>query len=178
MLISFDKYTLKKQLLVSLAVVIVYVFFGQVAEFLKFEIVHSIPVFYPAGIGFAAAILFGRRILPAVALGAFFTTVITPNYNIDSFFVLMGAAFISASGSFLQALAGISLLKIIKSEQDFLKDVRSTFSFIVVALLMSVVGCSIGATGFWGAGVPLSSPYLTVMFKWWIGDVIGILIGS
>ena len=165
MIVNFDGFNFRKQLVIWLAVALAYIISAELSHLLKFMKVHSIPVFYPAGVAFAAVLLFGRKVLPAVAFGAFVAAILALNYRVDSLVVLFSNAFISASGIFLQVLVGISLLKYLKGEPNFLRNMRSTFIFIVVALVMSVVGSAIGIIGRWGTGLVEAYPYLTTMFK-------------
>ena len=96
------------------------------------------PVWAPTGIALAALVLYGPRLWPAVALGAFVA-------NATSGLDLLDAAFISV-GNTLEAVVG-SLLLLRVGFRPAMDRVRDVFSLIVYgALLSTTIAATNGVT--------------------------------
>ena len=102
------------------------------------------PVWAPTGIALAALVLYGPRLWPAVALGAFVA-------NATSGLDLLDAAFISV-GNTLEAVVG-SLLLLRVGFRPAIDRVRDVFSLIVYgALLSTTIAATNGVTVLWISG--------------------------
>jgi signal transduction histidine kinase len=125
-------------------------------------------VWPPTGIALAALILFGVRLWPAIALGAFFANVATgaPWYS----------ALCIASGNTLEAISAVYLLRRAGFQSSF-DRVQDAFKFVVLAGVCStLVSAVIGVVALWAWG-RISGPEITVTFKaWWLGDMVGSLV--
>jgi PAS domain S-box-containing protein len=125
------------------------------------------PVWAPTGIALAALVLYGPRLWPAVALGAFVA-------NATSGPDLLDAAFISV-GNTLEAVVG-SLLLLRVGFRPAMDRVRDVFSLIVYgALLSTAIAATNGVTVLWISG-DLERSYGSEWLLWWIGDAMGALI--
>jgi diguanylate cyclase (GGDEF)-like protein len=137
------------------------------------------PIWPSAGIALAALILFDKKILPGLFLGALFAQTFCFFDNsssgglINSFFI---GGLISI-GSCLQALLGAWLIKRYVEEHDLLcKDSQIIRFLLLGGPVACLVAASIGTATLsytyalsWSDGV---SNWLT----WWLGDTIGVLI--
>jgi PAS domain S-box-containing protein len=125
------------------------------------------PVWAPTGIALAALVLYGPRLWPAVALGAFVA-------NATSGLDLLDAAFISV-GNTLEAVVGSLLLRRVGFRPE-LDRVRDVFSLIVYgALASTAIAATNGVTVLWLSG-ELERSYSSEWLLWWIGDAMGNLI--
>jgi PAS domain S-box-containing protein len=125
------------------------------------------PVWAPTGIALAALVLYGPRLWPAVALGAFVA-------NATSGLDLLDAAFISV-GNTLEAVVG-SLLLLRVGFRPAMDRVRDVFSLIVYgALISTTIAATNGVTVLWISG-DLERSYGSEWLLWWIGDAMGNLI--
>jgi diguanylate cyclase (GGDEF)-like protein/PAS domain S-box-containing protein len=125
------------------------------------------PVWPPTGIAVAAMVVFGRKMWPAVALGAFLVNApIGPS--------LLTAAGISV-GNAVAPLICVTLLRWagFRAELDRLRDA-------VALVVFGVLGMAISATWgtamllLWGT-IPLGRFWPT-WSVWWAGDAMGVLI--
>ena len=125
------------------------------------------PVWAPTGIALAALVLYGPRLWPAVALGAFVA-------NATSGIELLDAAFISV-GNTLEAVVGCLLLLRV-GFRPAMDRVRDVFSLIVYgALVSTAIAATNGVTVLWISG-DLERSYGSEWLLWWIGDGMGNLI--
>jgi PAS domain S-box-containing protein len=137
---------------------------------IELSVAHGLitPVWAPTGIALAALVLYGPRLWPAVALGAFAANVTSGADPFD-------AAFISV-GNTLEAVVGSALLL----RADFrpaIDRVRDVFSLIVYgALVSTAIAATNGVTTLWISGEIDASDYGSEWLLWWIGDGMGNLI--
>ena len=136
---------------------------------IELEVAHGLitPVWAPTGIALAALVLYGPRLWPAVALGAFVANLTSGADPFD-------AAFISV-GNTLEAVVG-SLLLLRVDFRPAIDRVRDVFSLIVFgALLSTLIAATNGVTTLWVSGA-LDDSYGSAWLLWWIGDAMGDLI--
>ncbi len=121
----------------------------------------------PAGIALAAVVLFGPRMWPAIALGAFLA-----NATSDASIPVAAAI---ATGNTLEAVAGGYLLRRV----DFrpaLARVRDVFALVfLAAAAATTIAATNGVTTLWLAD-DLSHSYGSSWLLWWIGDAMGVLV--
>ena len=127
------------------------------------------PVWPPTGIAIAALLIFGRRLWPAVLIGALaanlWTEVSTP--------VAVGIAI----GNTLEALAASYLLQYKISLDDFLSSIKSVLKFVLFAVLISpMVSATIGTLSLFLGGEAQWSELGRLWVTWWLGDGFGALI--
>jgi len=125
------------------------------------------PVWAPTGIALAALVLYGPRLWPAVALGAFVA-------NATSGIAPFDAAFV-AVGNTLEAVVG-SMLLLYVGFRPAIDRVRDVFSLIVYgALISTLIAATNGVTVLWISG-ELDRSFGSEWLLWWIGDAMGALI--
>jgi PAS domain S-box-containing protein len=126
------------------------------------------PVWAPTGLALAALVLYGRRLWPAVALGAFVA-------NATSGASVPEAAFISV-GNTLEAVVGATLLARV-GFHPALDRVRDVFALIGLAAAVSpVIAATNGVTTLVVSGDVEASEYGSAWLLWWIGDAMGNVI--
>lgn len=128
-------------------------------------------VYPPAGLAFAACLIWGgRRVTLGIVLGSF-----ASNATVGGHWHPDLLAFVIAAGSSLQALLGAMVLRRFDTQAEFGHG-RTLGKFVLVAastcLLAATVGnIALAASGLihWGQ-LPLS------FVSWWLGDTLGVLI--
>jgi PAS domain S-box-containing protein len=146
------------------------VYVGAAKLGIELSVAHGVitPVWAPTGIALAALVLFGRRLWPAVALGAFIA-------NATSGAALPDATVISV-GNTLEAVVGAALLARV-GFRPTLDRVRDVLALIVLgAIVSTTVSATNGVTALWISGDVSSSSYGSEWLLWWIGDSMGDLI--
>lgn len=137
---------------------------------LSFAFVHSSvsPVWPPAGIALAAIMLWGTRVWPGIALGAFLANVLLTPVSA----VVAGGI---ALGNTLEAVAGGYLLQRIHAHYPF-DRAEQFFKFVLVAAGSCTIGATIGVIVLYLGGYATPTAYRTMWSTWWLGDTIGMLL--
>ncbi|MCB1957385.1 MAG: EAL domain-containing protein [Rhodocyclaceae bacterium] len=134
---------------------------------------YSLPIFPPAGLALAAALVFGRRVLPGVALGSAFVQVLVAGEAGPSAVALL----IGPAAAVCEALAGTYLMRRrigYPTSLDAPVDIVQMLT--VVAPVGGLVGASIAVPLLTGAGILPSRDIAMFWLVWWLGDTLGIII--
>lgn len=126
-------------------------------------------VWAPSGIALAALLVWGYRMVFGVALGAFLANAWTG-------IPLLAAAGIATGNALAALLAAFLLLRLahFRGALDRRRDVLALM--VLAAMLGTLLSASVGvATLALGGLVPLGD-YATVGLKWWLGDMMGVLV--
>ena len=121
----------------------------------------------PSGIALAALLLFGMRLWPGVALGAFLV-------NITGGIAPLEAAGI-AVGNTLEAVVATWLLTSFAGFRVSLERRRDVFGLVLAAIVAAPVSATIGVSVLALSTGP-GFPYGTTWLAWASGDAIGILL--
>jgi signal transduction histidine kinase len=126
-------------------------------------------VWAPTGIALACLLLYGPRLWPAIALGAFLVNATTPG-------VPVLAALGMAIGNTLEALLGVYLLYRFgfKNAMDRLRDVLLLMA--LAAGVSTLVSATLGTASLRLGGVIDNSEIANAWRVWWFGDLMGDLI--
>ena len=123
----------------------------------------------PSGIALAALLLYGWRMAFAVALGAFLANAGTG--------VPMVAAGSIAAGNTLEALVGAWLLARFPGFDVGLRTRRDVLALIVLAAFFAtMISAFVGVATLAGIGTVPPQDYATAWVKWWLGDMMGMLV--
>ena len=126
-------------------------------------------VWAPSGIALAALLVLGWRMAYAVAFGAFLA-------NVGTGIPLLGACSIAA-GNTLEAVVGAGLLLRFPGFDIGLRTRRDVFVLILLAAILSTtLSASVGVATLAGSGAVATQDYATVWLKWWLGDMMGVLV--
>lgn len=123
----------------------------------------------PTGIALAAVVLWGYRVWPGVALGAFLANSWTgvPLYTV------LGIT----AGNTLESLAGAYLLREFADFRPSLERVRDVIALVVLGGVAStVVSASVGVTSVLLGGEIAADEFGSVWRTWWLGDMGGDLV--
>jgi signal transduction histidine kinase len=126
-------------------------------------------VWPPTGISLAALLIYGRRLWPGVALGAFLANLTVG----EPFWVAMGIGM----GNTLEAFCGAFLLQRVVGFENSLERVRDVIGLILLAAIFSTaISATIGTTSAWWGGVVPTASYGNAWWTWWLGDMMGDLV--
>jgi integral membrane sensor domain MASE1 len=150
------------------AIAVVYFLAGRLG--LHFARVNaSVTAIWPAaGIAVAALLVVGVRAWPAVAIGAFFTNLVTPT--------AIGPSLAIAAGNTLEYVAAAALtMRFARGRFAFERGADILRFTALAALVAPTVAATIGTATLWAAGL-LKDEARMVWFTWWLGDATGILL--
>jgi signal transduction histidine kinase len=132
-------------------------------------VARQVSIIWPAtGFALALLVLRGRRLWPAILLGAFAANIL----NDTSVIASMGIAV----GNTLEALAGATMLRRVNFQPSMrrLHDVASLF--LLAACLSTILSATIGVMTVCLTGTTSWHDFKSLWSTWWIGDAIGNLV--
>ena len=136
---------------------------------LAFESGSVTAVWPPTGIALAAVVLWGNRMWPGVALGAFLANSWTgvPLYGV------LGITL----GNTLEALVGAFLLRRVAGFEPSLERVRDVLALVAFgAILSTAISATIGVLSLLVSDQIAGDQFGSVWRTWWLGDLGGDLI--
>ncbi|HAX78931.1 MAG TPA: adenylate/guanylate cyclase [Cyanobacteria bacterium UBA11372] len=158
------------QYLAQVAVIsIIYALAGKLAASIPGVNTLGTCVWPPAGIAQAALLLFGWRIWPGIALGAFFYQTIGVNLSVSIGLVV-------SVGASLQALCAFTLLKYFKFRTSLVRLIDVVNLVVFGGIIATQISCTIGTFWLCVAGLVKWSEYWSHRWNWYTGDSLGVLI--
>jgi signal transduction histidine kinase len=150
------------------ALAALYVLAGKLG--LHFAFVHAsvTAVWPPTGIALAAFLLFGPRVWPAVALGAFLVNVTTAGSVATSLGV--------AAGNTLEGLLSAWLVNRFAHGRYAFERAQDIFALVVAVVPGAVVSATMGVVSLALGGYAPWAGFGPIWATWWLGDVTGALI--
>lgn len=126
-------------------------------------------VWAPSGIALAALLVFGRRMAFGIFAAAFLANAWTG--------IAPYAALAIALGNTLEALVAAYLLAHVLRFRNSLDSLRDVLALIgPAALLSTLLSAAIGALTLVLVGTTALADGATVGLKWWLGDMMGVLV--
>ena len=126
-------------------------------------------VWPPSGISLAAVLVFGPRVWPGIALGAFLANATTS--------APMTAAIGIAVGNTLEALCGAWLLHRVVHFNPALHRLKDVLSLTFLAAgLSTMVSATMGVASLCLANVQPWASYVQLWWVWWLGDATSDLV--
>jgi diguanylate cyclase (GGDEF)-like protein/PAS domain S-box-containing protein len=129
---------------------------------------HATTVWPPSGIALAALLLYGPRLLPGVWLGAFAVNLV---WTGD-----LSAAITIGTGNALAAWVGWGLLKRFGFDPSLSRVDDAVKLLVYGAMLDALIAALLGSASAHLLGRLPAVDLKQVMFLWWVGDAIGILL--
>jgi PAS domain S-box-containing protein len=127
------------------------------------------PVWPPTGIAIASLLLFGRRLWPAILIGAFSANLLTH--------VSIATAGGIAIGNTLEAVSALYLLQRGRGFGKLLSSVADVLRFLLCAAILSpMVSATIGNLSLCLGGAARWSDLGRLWLTWWLGDGFGALL--
>jgi diguanylate cyclase len=163
--------------LANLATVAVYLGTRLLSHALDLPAGYATPVYLPAGVGFALAVVLGWRVLPGIAIGALLT-------HLRDGWIASGTAVWIAAVAALAATAG-SVAQAWIGAQGFRRVVdpalgtaRDVAAFLVLAPLFCLVNASANVTALYLLGMLAAPERAPTWINWWAGDTVGVLLAA
>jgi PAS domain S-box-containing protein len=139
---------------------------------------YASPLYPAAGVAIAGVLVFGRRMLPAVALGAFGVNLSLTLQHQPFGLSMLPLPLWIAFGAALQAFIGAELVKRFVRQPLTLSESRDVFAFLLAGMAACLVSASVAVLGM-GWTRTLAVAELPFSFAtWWTGDLLGVLIGA
>ncbi len=157
-------------LLMQTAVVALAYFAGAKLGLVYAVVGGAVSLVWPSsGIALVALLMMGSGIAPGIAIGSVLANV--------SVGVPLQVAVVIGLGATTAALTATFLLKRVARFQIALDRIRDVLAFIIVAATFSTaLSALIGATALLGGGLVSVNEYGTAILKWWLGDMMGVLV--
>ena len=140
---------------------------------------YASPLWPGSGIALAALLLYGRRILPGIFIGALSAQLFAFIDASDpaSFKTSLIIGCVASIGSCLQALTGAWLIKHFVGSNDPLIEERKIIFFLMLGGPVScIIAPTAGITALYFTDSISTGNYLIAWGTWWVGDSIGVLI--
>ena len=158
-----------RTLVVGTTLAVAYVATAMLGFQVAFVAEQVTTVWAPTGLAQAALLLWGRRLWPAVWLGAFTVNAITA--------APLWAAIPIATGNTLEAVLAAWLLSRFTGFDPALRRTRDSLAFLIVAAGLSpVISATVGVSTLCAAGLQAWASFPSLWFAWWLGDSIGSLV--
>src|SRR5262245_20387457 len=126
-------------------------------------------VWPPAGIAFAALLLFGYGLWPGIFLGAFLVNITTEGALLTTLGI--------AVGNTLEALLGAWAVNRFANGAKAFERARNIFKFVLFApILSTVVSATFGVTSLILTGFATWDSYEAIWWTWWLGDAVGNMV--
>lgn len=156
---------------VARAVAVALAYFVAAQAGLAFAVVGNTVtlVWPPSGIALVAILTFGYRMVPGIFAGAFLAN------SVAGLSPLLAAG-IATSNTGEALIGALLLLRVAKFHGD-LRRRKDIFALISLAAVASTtIGASFGSLALVVGDVVAPAGYPQVWLKWWLGDMMGILV--
>jgi integral membrane sensor domain MASE1 len=148
---------------------VVYFFAGKLGLRLAFANPSATAVWPPTGIAFAAFLIIGYWVWPAVLLAAFLTNLATAGSVVTSISI--------AVGNTLEGMLGAYLVNRFAGGPRFFDRTQDLFKFVFLAAMVStMVSATCGVASLTLGGFAKWADYRAVWLTWWLGDAAGDLV--
>jgi signal transduction histidine kinase len=135
------------------------------------------PVWPPVGIGLALILFLGVRTWPGITIGSLIAYMLVFWLNgIEINSGTIQASIIISIGNTIEILLGRYLLHLFIKDDDPFKNTHNTFVFLIIALVMCLVGSSLGTYSFHLNGIVNKQEFISQWFFWWIPNVTSVLL--
>jgi PAS domain S-box-containing protein len=163
-----------------LVTALAYFLVGALALGLAIPPSFAMPLYPAAGVGLAAALVYGRPALAGIALGAFGLNLVvnllgrtgTPGLAVAS-------AAVIATAAMLQAAAGAALVRRFVAQPLTLSEPRDVVRFgLLGGALACLISASLSVPALHALGMIPADAMADAWWLWWTGDGLGVLIGA
>ena len=161
----------KRPFLELIGLALVYVVVAKLGLMMDAVAGFATLVWPASGLSLAALLLFGNRLWPAIALGAFVVNV----WAGAPALLAMGIAV----GNTLEAVAGATLLRrYIPEFSPSLDRMRDALGLIFVAWSTTTISATLGVVSLAAGGIVAPDGMVEAWRAWWIGDALGDMVAA
>ena len=140
---------------------------------------YASPLFPAAGIALASVLVYGRRVLPGVAIGSFCVNVSLSAQRGNLDVAALGVPLAIGCAAALQALVGAALVKRFVRQPLILSEPRDLALFFGLgAVAACLINASISSATLWLTGTIAGPALPFTWLTWWAGDSLGALIAA
>jgi PAS domain S-box-containing protein len=139
---------------------------------------YASPLYPAAGIALASVLVFGRRMLPAVALGAFVVNLTLTRQHKPFTLEALPIPLVVACGAALQAWAGAVLVRHYARPPLSLTEPRDVLAFLLVGVASCLINAALACAAMTLTGMITLAELPFTFGTWWVGDLLGVLIGA
>jgi PAS domain S-box-containing protein len=165
-------------LLPALLTALAYIAAGQLALLLAIPPSYAAPIYPSAGIALAATLVYGRRALPGVLVGAYVVNALLVSPRGTSAAAVHGVALAIALGAMAQAGLGAWLVRG-RVRSRALAEPRDVLAFCLFgAAVACLASASVATAALSLSGVLPAEARVFTWLTWWAGDALGVLIGA
>lgn len=157
----------------------IYLFAGKLSLNLSSIDGYSTPVWPPAGLALGFALLFGKRIWPALFLGAYFTNTnhLPTSENLIQFLISNPQNITISFGNSLAAILGAYFLKKYSNPNLNIFQAHEILIFFIFAgPVNALISSIIGSLSLYYFKIIYFEFLFQTWLTWWMGDSIGIII--
>lgn len=159
---------MKKKIIAISLTVVVYFIAAKLGLMFAVTQENVTLIWPPTGIAVGSLIIWGYRLWPGVALGAFLTNISTD--------IAVSTSLAIMTGNTLEALVGAIMVRRLAISEEFwgIRDVLAIY--FIVALLPTTISATFGALSLYhleGVSTFLASK---VWVDWWLGDALGLVM--
>ena len=139
---------------------------------------YAAPLYPAAGIALASVLMFGRRMLPAIAIGSLCVDLLPALQHHAFSPAMLMVPCVIAIGATLQALLGALLVERLVQQPLTLSEPRDIAAFLGAGIASCLVNPVIATLGLWFVGTVAVADLPMSMSVWWIGDLLGVMIAT
>jgi signal transduction histidine kinase len=158
---------LKRTALIA-AIAVVYFVAGKAGLYFSSFSPSSSAVWPATGIAFAALILFGVQVWPAITVGAFLVNLT----NSGTIFPSLGMA----TGNTLEAVVSVYLTMRFAHGRKVFDASQDLFKFVAFSVFASAISATFGVASLVLGGLARFEDLMRIWQTWWVGDIGGFLV--
>ncbi|MCM8543497.1 MAG: MASE1 domain-containing protein [Lentisphaeraceae bacterium] len=167
-----------RNLVIIFLVAVIYFVSGRLSISLAFDNTNASPVWPPAGLAFAAVLIFGRKALWGIFVGALAINLSTFSGNHPFSANVLLCSLLIGLGNTLEAYLGERFYRSFSGEESPLKTYQNYFKMLMVTFVACLLCALVATVSLLLTNLIPFDLSKTILVTWWIGDYVGILILS
>jgi PAS domain S-box-containing protein len=156
-----------------------YAVMGWAALWLSIPPSYASPLYPAAGVALACVLVYGFRVLPGVALGAFAVNLsLGPDRGLSGF-AFIALPLLIGAGAALQAGLTATLIRRFVKQPFALSDPRDVALFFGIGgVSTALTSSSVAALALWALSAQSGDALLLTWWSWAVGDALGMLTAT
>ena len=139
---------------------------------------YSTPLYPAAGVALAFVLIFGWRVLPAIAIGSLCVNLAVALQTRAFAPGMLSVPLAIALGATLQAFVGALLVKRHVQQPLTLSEPRDIGAFLIAGAVSCMVNPCVANLALWFADTVPTADLPFSWATWWLGDLLGVLIAT